>query len=653
MTWWNYLLLVNIYLTLFYGFYALLLRRETFFQLNRIYLVGAALLSFFIPLVQSDWIKDLFITKKVQYAVYGTGSEINITAFAPIENSAYTFGEILVMLYLAGVVVLALRLMWQFVQLRRVIKQTGPSVPYSFFNKINVDDDTEAKDVILAHEEVHAQQWHSADVLIIEAVMILNWFNPVVYLYRFSIRHIHEYIADRQAIQAGNNKAEYALLLLSHTFNTPAHQLVNPFYNHSLLKQRIMMLQKNKSQRIKLLKYGLSAPLFILMLVLSSATISNSKAVTSINRNAEELFLTPADSIGTTASPETYPNANRLIALEKDSSVGDSTKGKVYSAVDTQPTFPGGEAGFAAYLAKNIRYPKAARDNKIQGRVVMGFVVEKDGTLSGIKVIRSVEHSVDAEAIRVLKGSPKWVAGSEKGSKVRVQYAIPINFALSDEPGDKAKKTGKADQSGKAVQKIVFSEVEQLPGFPGGNAAFAKYLTKTIRYPADARRNKIQGRVITSFIVREDGSISDVQVLNGIGHGADEEAIRVVKAMPKWYPGMQNGHPVNVKYTVPINFALSGKQLNLLGKTDRNLIQPVDQTVKVNTIKTDGGKTFIELKGKNKPLYIVDGKEVDGLETLKPDDIESINVLKDAGATTIYGDKGKNGVILVTLKKAK
>jgi beta-lactamase regulating signal transducer with metallopeptidase domain len=90
--------------------------------------------------------------------------------------------------------------------------------------------------------------------------MIINWFNPVVYLYRFAIKHIHEYIADRQAIKAGNDKAEYALLLLSQTFNAPAHQLVNPFYNHSLLKQRIMMLQKNKSQRIKLLKYGCRHP---------------------------------------------------------------------------------------------------------------------------------------------------------------------------------------------------------------------------------------------------------------------------------------------------------------------------------------------------------------------------------------------------------
>jgi glycopeptide antibiotics resistance protein len=93
MAWWNYLLLVNIYLTLFFGFYALLLRRETFFQLNRIYLVGAALLSFFIPLIQSDWVKGLFITQKVQATFYGTGTDINITALAPIKDSPYTLGQ--------------------------------------------------------------------------------------------------------------------------------------------------------------------------------------------------------------------------------------------------------------------------------------------------------------------------------------------------------------------------------------------------------------------------------------------------------------------------------------------------------------------------------------------------------------------------------
>jgi TonB family protein len=649
MAWWHYLFLVNIYLTLFFGFYALLLRRETFFQLNRIYLVGAALLSFFIPLIQSEWVKDLFITQKVQYAVYGTGTDINITALAPIKDTAYTLGEIAVMIYLVGVIVLALRLMWQFVQLRRIIQQDVPSVPYSFFNKINVADDTESKDVVIAHEEVHARQWHSADVLIIEAVMIINWFNPVVYLYRFAIKHIHEYIADRQAIKAGNDKAEYALLLLSQTFNAPAHQLVNPFYNHSLLKQRIMMLQKNKSQRVKLLKYGLSAPLFVLMLVLSSATISNSKAIEAIHDNAEELLLQPA--IGDTPG-ETAPATNNILLKEAVAVIDTPRQGKVYTAVQQMPQFGRDADAFARYLGKNIRYPKAAREQNIQGRVILTFVVEKDGSVSDIKVLRGVGAGCDEEAVRVIKAMPKWTAGKQNGKTVRTQFSVPVQFALEKKAA--AVKVRQADLS-TGLTETIFTAVEQQPGFPGGNQACATYLRTNIKYPAEARKNKIQGRVITSFVVMKDGSIGDVKVLNGIGYGADEEAVRVIKNMPKWYPGMQNGHPVNVQYTMPISFTLDGKQLNLQGKTDP-AAYPKTYTAMAGdatTLKTGDGTTFIEMKGAIKPLYMVDGKEVTDLGTINPKEIQSISVLKDASATSIYGDKGKNGVIVVTMKKVK
>ncbi len=276
MTWWQYLMLVNIYLVLFYGFYVMLLSRETFFQLNRVYLVMAVLLSFFIPLIQSSWVKSLFITQKVNYTIYT--SPVMFYHFNAIQDTQVTIGEILVIIYLTGIVYFIGRFIWQLVVLNKIINQPQASVAYSFFKKIKIGDNIADNKVITAHENVHAGQWHSADVLLIEAVMIINWFNPVVYLYRFAIKHIHEFIADRQAIKSGTEKADYALLLLSQTFNAPAHQLVNPFYNHSLLKQRIMMLQKRNSHRIALIKYGLSVPLFVLMLILSSATVNNSKS---------------------------------------------------------------------------------------------------------------------------------------------------------------------------------------------------------------------------------------------------------------------------------------------------------------------------------------------------------------------------------------
>ncbi|MEB0249761.1 M56 family metallopeptidase, partial [Mucilaginibacter sp. 5B2] len=382
MNWWHYLLLVNIYLTLFFGFYSLLLRRETFFQLNRVYLVGTAILSFFIPLIQSEWVKGLFITQKVQYSIYG--SAITITDLAPIKDNPVTIGQVLVALYAAGVLILAIKLIIQLILLRQIIKDPSPSVSYSFFSKIRVSDGINGKEVIESHELVHARQFHSADVLIIEAVMIINWFNPVVYLYRFAIKHVHEYIADRHTLKAGTNKAEYALLLLSQTFATPAHQLVNPFYNHSLLKKRIMMLQKNRSQRIKLIKYGLSAPLFILMLVLSSATIENSKAVSAIHNKAEKVFEAPAKAVLTDTTYKTTivtydPKKDKLPKVDPDTIPG--AKDIVFTAVEQSPSFPGGQEAFYQYLAKNLKYPAEAVKKNVQGRAILTFVIEKDGSL--------------------------------------------------------------------------------------------------------------------------------------------------------------------------------------------------------------------------------------------------------------------------------
>ncbi len=249
MTWWHYLLLVNFYLVLFFGFYVLLLRRETFFQLNRIYLVAASLLSFLIPLIQASWVQNLFITQQVQQTIYSmpVGVVYNFTV-KPTADNGITLGQVLNGLYISVTLFLIIRLGWQLLVLKKAIEKPSPSAAYSFFKKISLGENISPSSVIAEHEQVHAGQWHSVDVMIIETVMIINWFNPVVYLYRFAIKYIHEYIADRQVIQAGTDKVDYAMLLLSQTFRVETHSLVTPFYNHSLLKKRIMMLQKSKSQ---------------------------------------------------------------------------------------------------------------------------------------------------------------------------------------------------------------------------------------------------------------------------------------------------------------------------------------------------------------------------------------------------------------------
>lgn len=635
------MLLVNIYLTLFFGFYSLLLRRETFFQLNRIYLVGTAILSFFIPLIESEWVKGLFITQQVQYSIYGTGV-ITITDLAPMKNNPLTIGQLLIILYGAGVIFLAAKLILQLLLLRRIIKDPTPAASYSFFNKIKVQAGIDGKDVIESHELVHARQFHSADVLIIEAVMIINWFNPVVYLYRFAIKHVHEYIADRHTLDKGTNKADYAMLLLSQTFDTPTHQLVNPFFNHSLLKKRIMMLQKNRSQRIKLIKYGLSAPLFILMLVLSSATISNSKAINAIHKKAQKVFDASAKAVLTDTTYKTTiitydPKKDKLPA----DTVPEENKNQVFSAVEHSPTFPGGQAGFEKYLASNLKYPAEAVKNKVQGRSIITFVVEKDGSLSDIKVVRSVGSGTDEEAIRVLKASPKWSPGVQNKRKVRVQYTVPINFSMAKE-----NKVGAISPATKSDQ--VYTEVDQYPGFPGGDKEFYKWLSANVKYPKDARAKNIQGRVILTFVVEEDGQLTGFKILKGVSPDIDKEALRVMSTSPAWKPGIHDGQPVKTAYTIPLNFALAADD-------DKPTKTGYVPAVKTSFLDTGGVAPLIRIRngyGTN-PLYVLNGKIIkqDDMKDLNPGNIESISVLKDKSATAIYGKSGENGVVLIKTKK--
>jgi beta-lactamase regulating signal transducer with metallopeptidase domain len=408
MNGWQYLLLVNIYLVLFYGFYTLLLRRETFFHLNRIYLVASALLSFFIPVIHSDWVRNLFITQEVQHTLSVYSNPIIIYHFKPIEDHHITMGQIIVVIYAIGAGILIAKFIWQLISLKRIIDRPEAIGAFSFFKSIRLGANLDKQGVIAAHEQVHARQWHSADVLLIEAIAIINWFNPVVYFYRFGIKHIHEFIADRQALKNGMDKAEYALLLLSQTFRTPAHQLVNPFFNHSLLKQRIIMLQKSHSQRVALLKYGLSAPLFILMLILSAATISKSTTVKLLNKKAEEVFLIPAirDSASVQQVQTEEVKANKTeVKINRDAfvSVNKAEDDSIFVTVEKEPEFKGGISEFYRFLGKNIKYPDAMLKKNVQGKVFISLTVEKDGSLSDIKPVRDIGFGAAEEAIRVLK----------------------------------------------------------------------------------------------------------------------------------------------------------------------------------------------------------------------------------------------------------
>ncbi len=568
MTWWHYLLLSNLYLILFFGFYALLLQRETFFQLNRVYLLGSAIISFLIPAIQSDWVKQWFITQKVHQTLYSASPDL-VYGIQAIQPNRITIGEIVGAIYAAGIVLLSIKLIWQFVVLRQFLKNKKAAAAWSFFKSIEVDEELENREVIMAHEEVHARQWHSADVILMEIIMIINWFNPIVYLYRRSIKNIHEFIADQNAVKSGTSKADYAMLLFNQTFNAPAHHLLNPFFNSSMLKQRIMMLQKNKSHYSALLKYGFSAPLFALMLALSSATINNSNVVENLHNKAEDIFEVAA----------TAPFKATINSDVKANTKGISQKNELFT---TKPL-------------------TNAKQHKV------------------IKVKDNITSVTNADA----------VANNE-----------------------------------------VFTSVEKLPAYPGGMESFGKYLGKTLRYPKEAQNNGTQGRAIVTFIVEADGSLTDVHAIKDPGMGLGQEAVRVINASPKWTPGEQNGRKVRVQYTVPVIFTLAENADAVEPKKDESRNIKVQNISFIRRFKVNGETVIDSSNAKHpeklivisrrntdsnapKPMIVIDGKEApEGtlLNSMKPDQINRIDVYKDESATRLYGDKAKNGVIAITTK---
>jgi TonB family protein len=503
MNWANYLIQINLYFMLFYAFYIMVLRNETFFNLNRTYLLSASVFALLIPLYRTDWVQSFFITEQMQFG-WANVNVMMMQGFAtPItEESAWAMGDYLTLIYLVGVVLLSFHLIYRLLLVKKMIKSSNHPEAFSFFNKIIVNDNLPQKEQIEKHEQTHAKQFHSADVLFLEILCIINWFNPIMYLYKKSIRHIHEFIADEQALSNKSNKKDYAMLLFSKSFGINPNSLTNNFFNQSLLKRRIQMLQKTKSKKMAILKYGLSAPLFLIAMMLSSATISEYKNTKeTVNRFESSHILNNKDSV--------FTNPTQL------------------------PTFPGGLKAFGEFLGKNIKYPETAKKNKIQGRVYLTFVVEKDGSLSRFKVVRGIGSGCDEEAVRVLAISPKWNPGMQNGKVVRVQYTVPIFFQLE----------GTSTPSRKVPPPPPAPKTGSIPPPP---------------------------------------------------------------AAPK----------VNAPTLPPITIASSS----------------------------------------NNPLYILDGIEFKGNKeeldkTIKPENIERIDVLKGEKAILKYGEKGKDGVVEITSKK--
>ena len=247
------------------------------------------------------------------------------------------------------------------------------------------------------------------------------------------------------------------------------------------------------------------------------------------------------------------------ISSEKQEEISEkqesrAAEGEVFQVVEEMPEFPGGMGECMKWLGQNIKYPADAKEKGVQGRVIVQFVVEKDGTIVNAKVVRGVDPDLDAEALRVVNQSPKWKPGKQKGEAVRVKYTLPIMFKLDNDSSDS--KAAETPRKAIVDENGVHQVCEEMPEFPGGMQECMKWLGKNINYPAEAKEKGTQGRVIIQFVVEKDGSITEAKVARGVDPLLDAEALRVINSSPKWKPGKQGGQPVRVKYTIPVAFRI-------------------------------------------------------------------------------------------------
>ena len=225
---------------------------------------------------------------------------------------------------------------------------------------------------------------------------------------------------------------------------------------------------------------------------------------------------------------------------------------EVFRAVEQMPAFPGGDAALMKYINEHLQYPPSAQENSIQGRVIVQFVVTKTGKIGDVKIVRGVDEALDAEAVRLTKSFPDFIPGKKNGRPVSVWYTLPITFMLAHNQVSTITPSPQDNDSDE-----VFRAVEQMPAFPGGDAALMKYINEHLQYPPSAQENSIQGRVIVQFVVTKTGKIGDVKVVRGVDEALDAEAVRLTKSFPNFIPGKKNGRPVSVWYTLPITFMLS------------------------------------------------------------------------------------------------
>ena len=501
----HYILQIIVYQLLFLVVYDIFLKKETFFTWNRCYLLITPILSFILPFIKIDAIRETIPTSYtialpevlLQTSITNTTlnggmlDEIVLTGTKPINFITWMLG-----IWIVGMTITLAYFVYKVIKIQRlksggILKQIGElhivtlpntDTAFSFFNTIflgaNLSDSQ--REHILLHETIHIKERHSLDMLFFEILRILCWFNPLVYIYQNKMMLLQEFTADAKAVSQKDKKTYYQSLL-SYVFKTENISFINPFFNHSLIKKRISMLQKTKSSKLALLKCAFILPLILSMLVYVSCSDDNTsqgleagadielakikteleaiemfsyedskpyfskvqQAITKEESYDDDLFIDVVNMISekiTLHRKLTGKNPEFERTLERER-LGDNLDGIPFAVIDQVPTFPGC-SGENTELKECMNSKVTVQVNKefntslaselgLTGinRIFVKFKISKEGNIVDI-MARAPHPALEKEAIRVIQTLPQLQPGEQNGQPVGVLYSLPITFKV-------------------------------------------------------------------------------------------------------------------------------------------------------------------------------------------------------------------------------
>ena len=686
-----YILKSSVCLILFYLFFRLLLSKETFHRFNRMALLGVLFFSLLIPCIEVTTRHQVEVHQAVlsieQLLLMAELEATPANVGAVQETPTISWVQIVLLVYLAGILFLVCRNIYSLICLFRLVHsgkheklEKGVTLvvhnqeiaPFSWMKYIVISrkDLEENGREILIHEMAHIHHRHSVDLLVADICIFFQWFNPGAWLLKQELQNIHEYEADETVINEGVNAKEYQLLLIKKAVGTRLYSMANSF-NHSKLKKRITMMLKEKSNPWARLKY-----LYVLPLAAIAVTAF---ARPEISEKMEEISAVKVNDLAEIVQEKVLQDTVKVSKDEKkDDLVVSGVKSKeeeeivIFEVVEQMPEYPGGMSALQKYLSEKIA--GSPMKGKAGGRVMVGFTVAETGKIKDVRVLQSDEASLNQEAERIVSEMPDWIPGKQRGRPVPVKYTVPIRFGnirFAENKQPLIFADGK-EISMDAMEKLDPSTIESISVLKdstsikvyGKRGANGVILVNTQR----GSKTKIQNKEIsfsqktTSTDAVPDfpvsGTVVDEQgrpkagvsiIVPNTNHGTITDinghfSLKAMKDGNLWFSFI-GYKPVKASVSSTMNIRMEQEVVDLFPELSGSVKNG-------NTgFKVNNGVTVHGIKGEE-PLVIIDGKEAmekDALSKLAPDHIKSISVLKDKSAQVVYGDKGKNGVIIVEM----